>query len=109
MPVRPAQFKRQSFKKVYLAQDNGLESMYTYQWKKSRKLFLQLHPLCVYCNREGMTTPATVVDHIQPHKGNLTLFWDTNNWQALCKRHHDSDKQREDKRNQRDQAQAKGY
>jgi 5-methylcytosine-specific restriction protein A len=25
-----------------------------------------------------------VVDHIIPHRGNRELFWDTENWQALC-------------------------
>ena len=34
-------------------------------------------------------TSATVVDHITPHQGNQNLFWDTNNWQALCKPCHD--------------------
>ena len=57
-------------------------------------LYLQHHPLCVMCAEEGRTTPADVVDHIVPHQGNEVLFWDSNNWQALCKRHHDSDKQK---------------
>jgi 5-methylcytosine-specific restriction protein A len=37
-----------------------------------------------------------VVDHIIPHKGDMKLFWDTKNWSALCKWHHDSVKQREE-------------
>jgi 5-methylcytosine-specific restriction protein A len=32
---------------------------------------------------------AVVVDHIIPHKGDKALFWDSGNWQALCKRCHD--------------------
>ena len=32
---------------------------------------------------------ATVVDHIKPHRGDQKLFWDQNNWQPLCKEHHD--------------------
>ena len=39
-----------------------------------------------------------MVDHIIKHGGNQDLFWDENNWQALCKLHHDSTKQREEKR-----------
>ena len=39
---------------------------------------------------------ASVVDHIKPHKGNRGLFWDRNNWQPLCKMHHDSTKAREE-------------
>ena len=38
-----------------------------------------------------------MVDHIKPHKGDETLFWDETNWQALCKPHHDIDKQREER------------
>ena len=30
-----------------------------------------------------------MVDHIIPHKGNLELFWDEDNLQALCKPCHD--------------------
>ncbi|WP_368028316.1 HNH endonuclease signature motif containing protein [Paenibacillus sp. DCT19] len=30
-----------------------------------------------------------MVDHIVPHKGDEGLFWDSTNWQALCKRCHD--------------------
>ena len=33
--------------------------------------------------------PATVVDHIIPHKGDMDIFWDEDNWQPLCKRCHD--------------------
>jgi 5-methylcytosine-specific restriction protein A len=25
-----------------------------------------------------------VVDHIVPHRGDLTVFWDRSRWQALC-------------------------
>ncbi len=40
--------------------------------------------------------PATVVDHIRPHKGNQELFWDVTNWGALCKRCHDIKTVKED-------------
>ena len=48
--------------------------------------------------KQGRTEAATVVDHIVKHGGNQDLFWDESNWQALCKLHHDSTKQREEKR-----------
>ena len=51
---------------------------------------LLAHPLCVECESQGRITPATVVDHIVPHKGNLELFWDEGNLQTLCKQCHDS-------------------
>jgi 5-methylcytosine-specific restriction enzyme A len=59
-------------------------------------LFLVEHPTCVYCERMGKVQAASVVDHIIPHKGDSTLFWDRDNWQQLCKRCHDSLKQKEE-------------
>jgi hypothetical protein len=38
------------------------------------------------------------VDHKIPHRGDETLFFDADNLQSLCKLHHDSSKQREEKR-----------
>ncbi|WP_127078394.1 HNH endonuclease signature motif containing protein [Rhodomicrobium lacus] len=69
---------------------------YNHRWRKARATYLRSHPLCAMCWADGVATPATVVDHITPHKGDSTLFWDTNNWQALCKRHHDEKTARED-------------
>ena len=62
---------------------------YTRQWGRVRDAFLARHPLCVQCEREGRAEAARVVDHIVPHRGDQRLFWDENNWQQLCKRHHD--------------------
>jgi 5-methylcytosine-specific restriction protein A len=74
------------------------ERGYNTRWEKARKTYLMRNPLCVMCQKEGRVTAATVVDHIIPHKGDTRLFWDTeNNWQALCKPHHDRDKQREER------------
>lgn len=70
---------------------------YTRQWEKARSSYLARHPLCVMCERDGRTTPSTVVDHIVPHRGDQALFWNQSNWQALCKTHHDGDKQRLEK------------
>jgi len=63
---------------------------YGYKWQMARENFLQRHPLCVLCHAKGRLDPATVVDHIIPHKGDMTLFWRVTNWQALCKQCHDS-------------------
>jgi 5-methylcytosine-specific restriction enzyme A len=56
---------------------------YTKQWSAAAKAWLRQHPLCAACGQS-----ATEVDHIKPHKGDMTLFWDSKNWQSLCKRHH---------------------
>ncbi len=68
------------------------ERGYGAAWQRARRGYLLSHPLCVMCLDEGRTTAADVVDHITPHKGDQSVFWDKNNWQSLCKQHHDSDK-----------------
>ena len=64
------------------------------QWEKLRLWQLRHEPLCRYCYAEGIVTPATVCDHVEPHKGDSGRFFDTGNIQSLCKRCHDSRKQR---------------
>lgn len=45
-----------------------------------RLAFLMAHPMCARC----LTEPATILDHITPHRGISTLFWNQRNWQGLC-------------------------
>ena len=54
------------------------------RWRKAAKRFLNEHPLCALCERIGRDTAANTVDHIKPHNGDFALFWDRENWQALC-------------------------
>lgn len=70
---------------------------YGHKWRKARETYLARNPLCVMCSALGRTTPATVVDHIRPHKGDQSVFWDRANWQALCAPCHDRHKQAEDR------------
>lgn len=72
-------------------------SLYNYQWQKARKEYLRLNPMCVECEKRGYVVEATIVDHIIPHKEDLELFWDRDNWQSLCKPCHDRHKQRLEK------------
>lgn len=65
------------------------ERGYNGAWDDARRVFLASHPSCAFC---GYTD--TVVDHIIPHRGDMLLFWDRTNWQALCKPCHDRRKQR---------------
>jgi 5-methylcytosine-specific restriction enzyme A len=67
---------------------------YGYKWQQARLGYLAQHPLCVMCQAEGRVEAATVVDHKVPHRGDMARFWDSDNWQSLCKPHHDSAKQR---------------
>lgn len=96
MPIRPPQHrpawhkgraakKKESDAKRGTAHERG----YGHKWKLARDSFLRRNPLCVYCARDDRVEPATVVDHIIPHKGDMQLFWDKGNWQSLCKTHHD--------------------
>ena len=99
-------------------QSNSTKRGYGYAWQKARAGYLRSHPLCVYCLRDaayaavrdmvastailrcaelGLTIPiASVVDHIEPHRGDQELFWNKANWQSLCGTHHSADKQREE-------------
>ena len=54
------------------------------RWRTERAAFLADHPLCVECARHDLIRPASVVDHIDPHGGDETVFWDRSRWQALC-------------------------
>ena len=65
------------------------ERGYGGRWRSARERYLRRNPLCAECLRSGVVTPATVVDHIVPHRGNPRLFWDEHNWQPLCKHCHD--------------------
>ena len=68
---------------------SATERGYDAKWRRARKRFLRSHPLCANCLSQGVLTPATVVDHIVPHRGDHRLFWDEQNWQPLCKACHD--------------------
>ena len=68
---------------------------YGRQWGKARLAFLAVHPFCVDCEREGKTMLANEVDHIVPHGGRASWFWDRTNWQPLCKPHHSAKTARE--------------
>lgn len=70
---------------------------YNAAWQRESKKFLMQHKLCVMCLEEKKITEATVVDHIIPHRGDNDLFWDRNNWQPLCKHHHDVKTMTEDR------------
>ena len=43
-------------------------------WQRRRAHQLRVEPLCRLCLEAGRVTPATVVDHIEPHRGDFTAF-----------------------------------
>jgi 5-methylcytosine-specific restriction enzyme A len=65
----------------------------TAAWRALRGDQLRGEPLCRTCARAGNHTPATLADHIIPHRGVAVLFFDPANLQSLCDVHH-TDKQR---------------
>jgi 5-methylcytosine-specific restriction protein A len=66
----------------------SVERGYNWRWHKSTVLYLDEHPLCKVCELAGRIEPARVVDHVIPHRGDYALFWDEDNWQGLCFKHH---------------------
>ena len=71
---------------------SAAERGYDSRWQKARAGFLAKHPRCIRCGE-----PATVVDHVIPHRGDTALFWQRSNWQPLCKPCHDRHKQRQER------------
>jgi hypothetical protein len=65
------------------------ERGYDAQWDRASYAFKCEHPLCLGCQAVGRITPATVVDHVEPHHGDMVMFWDQSMWQSSCKWHHD--------------------
>ncbi len=55
---------------------------YDADWERVRADFLA-RPENRYCVC-GCGRRADVVDHIKPHKGDRTLFWDRANWQPMA-------------------------
>lgn len=65
----------------------------TQRWKKNRLLFLKSNPLCVRCKMFGITTAATLIDHITPiadvpEDKQEEMFFNQDNWQPLCFKCH---------------------
>ena len=86
---------------------NSKDYHYLYKralWLKIRKQCLEYNPTCALCSNV-----ATICDHIVPHKGNESLFFNTGNLQSLCKNCHDSTKQRIEKHGYHNAIGVNGY
>ncbi|MDL2207048.1 HNH endonuclease, partial [Eubacteriales bacterium OttesenSCG-928-N13] len=57
-------------RKQYARRESAAARGYDAKWQRERLRFLRTNPLCVRCRAEGRLAPATVVDHIVPHRGN---------------------------------------
>ena len=57
------------------------------RWRALRNYFIQKHPLCAQCKRDGIITGAQMVDHIKPiTMGGSSV--DQKNLQTLCNSCH---------------------
>jgi len=52
-----------------------------------------IEPLCAFCLKEKRLTPATVADHVFPHRGDYNKFM-TGRLQSLCVECHNIKKQK---------------
>jgi 5-methylcytosine-specific restriction endonuclease McrA len=50
------------------------------------------------CTGAHPAANSPVVDHIKPHHWDERLFWDINNLQTVTKAYHDSEKQKQERR-----------
>jgi 5-methylcytosine-specific restriction enzyme A len=57
------------------------------RWHRVRRLQLAEHPLCKFCAERGIVTPATICDHVEPHRGDINKFW-VGALQSLCLQCH---------------------
>ena len=81
---------------------------YDRTWERLRRMHLNAHPYCVRCEALGRAVLAKVADHVIPIAVDPTRRLDPSNLQSLCEPHHNSDKQREDRRAAKAQAKT-GY
>lgn len=77
---------------------NSSQRGYNGAWEAKRKAFLARRENRV-CKWPGCKSAASHVDHIIPHRGDPVLRDDPGNWQGLCAHHHNSAKQRLERRN----------
>jgi 5-methylcytosine-specific restriction enzyme A len=97
MPLKPPIHRASGFKsaadvkrELDRQRPSAARRGYDARWRRARRSYLVLHPLCMRCLVQGRVAAATVVDHVVPHRGNAALFWDEANWTALCKPCHDA-------------------
>lgn len=66
------------------------ERGYGHKWQQARMGYLRKHPLCVCCSANGIVAAAELVDHVLPHRGDMAVFWKSDDWQALCNLCHET-------------------
>ena len=106
MPSRPAKFQPpharsrvEANREADARRGSARQRGYDRVWECASANYRREHPLCEYClagafgHEPGDVTPAELVDHLYPHRGDMGLFWDERLWVASCKADHDGPKQ----------------
>jgi len=70
------------------------QSLYTYAWQQFSKAWMRSNPLCLYCETQGRIKLAQMVDHIEPHRGDVEVFWQDDNFASCCRACHNGPKAR---------------
>lgn len=68
---------------------NAHERGYDARWQRYVASYVEAHPWCRPCARDGRKTPTQAVDHIEPVTGPADPgFWDPANHQPICRSCH---------------------
>ncbi len=94
--MKKAPTHKGNIKRTYPRQIPKVGWYSTSRWKRLRKLQLAKEPLCRLCKEQGYIVAATVVDHIEPHKGDYELFYDPDNLDSMCVTCHNRKTAKED-------------
>lgn len=86
--------KPKKIKKQSINREEREKIYYSTKWRKLRTSYLQQHPLCELCQKEGKIVPAIDVHHIitfmsttDPLK-RIYLAYNPDNLMSLCKECH---------------------
>lgn len=101
MPVMPSTFRathqpnREDMTREYeMRRGSARARGYSARWDRASKGYLARNALCLACAAAGLDEASRVTDHVIPHRGDMALFWDRENWQPCCRWHHDVVKQK---------------
>lgn len=67
---------------------------YSPAWDKASAGHIRNSPLCRYCELIGVVRPATLTDHLYPHRTYEGVFWVKRLWVSSCDDCHSGFKQR---------------
>lgn len=87
MPTRAPVHRPAYLKPSDSLRPSAVRRGYGRAWQKARVGWLAKHPFCVMCAALGKTVLARQVDHREPHRGDMNIFWDKSKWQSLCDPH----------------------